>query len=147
MPGQGLRRPTGGDLAGLFDNHSTVAFDPTALMTTADLSSLGPSHPGIQIAQTCASVWIEATVRDPRGGKRWVVHDEGWSMLTHGPLLARMQEQWKLSRARGSGLRAQGLSNWIIAHRCPDFDAAGESDSRTRHLARGMLADTDTDTE
>src|SRR5699024_560400 len=88
-------------------------------MTTVDLSALGTGHGGIHIAQTITSAWVEAAVRDPHGGKRWIIYDEGWSMFESAPLLARMREQWKLSRA-------WGLSNWLIAHRATDIDAAGE---------------------
>src|SRR5699024_1956162 len=52
MAGQALRRLTQGDLGGLFDDYSTVDFDPDALMTSVDLSALGPAHPAIHIAQT-----------------------------------------------------------------------------------------------
>lgn len=136
QPGQTLRRLTGGDLAGLFDDYSTVKFDLNAPMATVDLSALGPGHGGIHIAQTITSAWVEAAVRDPHGGKRWIIYDEGWSMFESAPLLARMREQWKLSRA-------WGLSNWLIAHRATDIDAAGEQGSQVRGLAKGLLEDTD----
>lgn len=134
--GQALRRLTGGDLAGLFDDYSTVTFDMAAPMTTVDLSALGPGHAGIHIAQTVTSAWVEAAVRDPHGGQRWIIYDEGWTMFESAALLARMREQWKLSRA-------WGLSNWLIAHRATDIDAAGEEGSHIRGLAKGLLEDTD----
>src|SRR5699024_10463090 len=121
---------------GLFDDHSTINFDLSAPMTTVDLSALGPGHAGIHIAQTITSAWVESAVRDPQGGKRWIIYDEGWTMFESAPLLARMREQWKLSRA-------WGLSNWLIAHRATDIDAAGEQGSHVRGLATGLLEDTD----
>src|SRR5699024_4250346 len=71
----------------------------------------------------------------PTGGKRWIVYDEGWTMFNSAPLLARMREQWKLSRA-------WGLSNWLIAHRPTDVEATN-ADTALRGLARGLLEDAD----
>src|SRR6476661_11244905 len=52
-------------------------------------------------------------------------------------LLARMQSQWKLSRALG-------IANLLIVHRLSDLDAVGDSNSEARALARGLLADCST---
>lgn len=136
MAGQALRRLTHGDLGGLFDDYSTVTFDASAMMSSVDLSALGPNHAGIHIAQTCAAAWVESAVRDPDAGVRYMIYEEGWSMFEHASLLQRMREQWKLSRH-------WGLSNWLIAHRYSDVEAAGDADSKVRNLARGLLEDTD----
>ncbi len=96
-----LRRLVHGDLSGMFDAPSTVAFDPTAPMLSIDLSRLGDSgdDTALVLAMTCASAWMESALSDPDGGRRWVIYDEAWRLMRHLGLLERMQSQWKLSRA------------------------------------------------
>jgi hypothetical protein len=89
------------------------------------------------LVMTCASTWMEAALADPAGGQRLVVYDEAWRILTQPALLARMQAQWKLSRALG-------LANMMIIHRVSDLDAVGDAGSQARGLAQGLLADTGT---
>jgi hypothetical protein len=74
---------------------------------------------------------------DPSGGQRLVVYDEAWRLLAQPALLARMQAQWKLSRALG-------LANLMVVHRLSDLDAVGDTGSEARGLAQGLLGDTAT---
>ncbi|MFI0942766.1 ATP-binding protein [Streptomyces sp. NPDC021020] len=135
----GLRRLVHGDLSGMFDAPSTVAFDPAAPMLSIDLSRLGGSgdDTALVLAMTCASAWMESALADPAGGRRWVVYDEAWRVMRHIGLLERMQSQWKLSR----GL---GIANLMIIHRLSDLLSAGDAGSRGRVLAEGLLADCST---
>ena len=135
--GHALNRLVRGDLAGLFDGPSTVSFDPTVPMLSLDLSAISGSDTLIGLVMTCASTWMEAALADPQGGQRLVVYDEAWRLLAQPALLARMQAQWKLSRA-------WGLANLMIVHRLSDLDAVGDTGSQTRGLAQGLLADTAT---
>jgi hypothetical protein len=135
--GHALRRLVVGDLAGLFDGPSTIAFDPSLPMVSLDLSAIQGSDQLIAMVMTCASAWMEAAVADPSGGRRWVVYDEAWRLLKHPSLLARMQSQWKLSRALG-------IANLMVIHRLSDLDAVGDADSGARALALGLLADCST---
>jgi hypothetical protein len=134
-----LRRLCVGDLAGMFDSPSTVAFDASTPILTIDLSRLGSSgdDTGLVLAMTCASAWMEAALADPGGGRRWVVYDEAWRVLRHLPLLERMQSQWKLSR----GL---GIANMMVIHRLSDLLSAGDAGSRGRAIAEGLLSDCST---
>ncbi|MFE2864895.1 ATP-binding protein [Embleya sp. NPDC059259] len=134
-----LRRLVAGDLAGMFDAESTVAFDAKAPMLSIDLSRLGAGgdDTGLVLAMTCASAWMESALADPRGGRRWVIYDEAWRVMRHVPLLERMQSQWKLSR----GL---GIANLMVIHRLSDLMSAGDAGSRGRALAEGLLADCST---
>ncbi|MFJ8928005.1 ATP-binding protein [Streptomyces sp. NPDC102364] len=134
-----LRRLVHGDLAGMFDAPSTVAFDPNAPMLSIDLSRLGGAgdDTALVLAMTCASAWMESALADPTGGKRWVIYDEAWRVMRHVALLERMQSQWKLSR----GL---GIANMMIIHRLSDLLTAGDSGSRGRALAEGLLTDCST---
>jgi hypothetical protein len=135
--GHALRRLVLGDLAGLFDGPSTVAFDPSLPMVSLDLSGIQGSDQLIAMVMTCASAWMEAALSDPSGGQRWVVYDEAWRLLKHPALLARMQAQWKLSRALG-------IANLMVIHRLSDLDAVGDASSEARALALGLLADCST---
>ncbi|MFI0776191.1 VirB4 family type IV secretion system protein [Streptomyces sp. NPDC021212] len=134
-----MRRLVHGDLAGMFDAPSTVAFDPNAPMLTIDLSRLGGSgdDTALVLAMTCASAWMESALADPSGGRRWIVYDEAWRLMRHVGLLQRMQAQWKLSR----GL---GIANLMVIHRLSDLLTAGDAGSRGRALAEGLLADCST---
>ncbi|MFC8708883.1 MULTISPECIES: VirB4 family type IV secretion system protein [unclassified Streptomyces] len=134
-----MRRLVHGDLAGMFDAPSTVAFDPNAPMLTIDLSRLGGSgdDTALVLAMTCASAWMESALTDPHGGRRWIVYDEAWRLMRHVGLLQRMQAQWKLSR----GL---GIANLLVIHRLSDLLTAGDAGSRGRALAEGLLADCST---
>jgi hypothetical protein len=134
-----LRRLVHGDLAGMFDAPSTVAFDPEAPMLSIDLSRLGGSgdDTGLVLAMTCASAWMESALAEPTGGRRWVIYDEAWRVMRHVALLERMQSQWKLSR----GL---GIANLMVIHRLSDLLTAGDAGSRGRALAEGLLTDCST---
>jgi hypothetical protein len=134
-----LRRLVHGDLSGMFDAPSTVAFDPTTPMLSIDLSLLGGSgdDTALVLAMTCASAWMESALADPDGGRRWVIYDEAWRVMRHVGLLERMQSQWKLSR----GL---GIANLMVIHRLSDLLSAGDVGSRGRVLAEGLLADCST---
>lgn len=132
-----LNRLVRGDLSGLFDGPSTTRFDPSLPMVSLDLSRIQGSDHLIALVMTCASAWMEAAVADPRGGQRWVIYDEAWRLLRQASLLARMQSQWKLSRALG-------IANLMVIHRLSDLDAVGEANSEARNLALGLLADCST---
>ena len=135
--GHALRRLVSGDLAGLFDGPSTVSFDPSLPMVSLDLSQIQGSDQLIAMVMTCASAWMEAALSGPDGGQRWVIYDEAWRLLRQPALLARMQAQWKLSRALG-------IANLLVVHRLSDLDAVGSADSEARALALGLLADCST---
>jgi hypothetical protein len=135
--GHALARLVHGDLAGLFDGPTTVAFDPSLPMLTLNLSAISGSDTLIGLVMTCTSTWLEAVLSDPAGGHRLMIYDEAWRLLAQPALLARMQAHWKLSRA-------WGLANLMIVHRLSDLDAVGDLGSQARGLAQGLLADTAT---
>jgi hypothetical protein len=132
-----LNRLVRGDLSGLFDGPSTTRFDPSLPMVSLDLSHIQGSDHLIALVMTCSSAWMEAALADPAGGQRWVIYDEAWRLLRQASLLARMQSQWKLSRALG-------IANLMVIHRLSDLDAVGEANSEARNLALGLLADCST---
>jgi hypothetical protein len=132
--GHALRRLVDGDLKGLFDGPSTVSFDPSLPMVSIDMSGVSGSDTALAMVSACGAAWIESALCDPHGGRRYVVYDEAWRLLRSPALLARMQSDWKLSRARG-------ISNVMVIHRLSDLDAVGDGDSEARALALGLLAD------
>jgi len=135
--GHALSRLVYGDLTGLFDGPSTTRFDPSLPMVSLDLSRISGSDQLIALVMTCASAWMEGALADPDAGHRWVIYDEAWRLLRQAALLARMQSQWKLSRALG-------IANLMVIHRLSDLDAVGDADSEARALALGLLADCST---
>ena len=133
-----LRRLVRGDLAGMFDGPSTRLLNVASPMVVLDLSRLGGDEAALSIAMTCASAWLEAALVDASaGGGRWIIYDEAWRLMRSLPLVRRMQEQWKLSRA-------YGIANMLILHRLSDLAAVGDGGSEGRALAEGLLADCST---
>ena len=135
--GHALARLVHGDLAGLFDGPSTVRFDPALPMVSLDLSRISGSNQLIGLVMSCASAWMEAALADPGAGPRYLIYDEAWRLISQPSLLARMQSQWKLSRALG-------IANLMVIHRLSDLDAVGDANSEARNLALGLLADCST---
>jgi hypothetical protein len=135
--GHALARLVLGDLAGLFDAETTVAFDPATPMISIDVSRIGEDSPLVPLVMTCTSAWMEAALRDPAGGNRWMVYDEAWKIMRHPPLVRRMETQWRLSRH-------WGIANVLAVHQWADFDAVGDLGSQTRAQAKSLLAETST---
>ena len=77
LVGHALRRLVAGDLGGLFDGPSTVAFDPSLPMISLDLSRVTENSTLISVLMTCSSAWMESA------------------------LLRRMDAHWRLARHYG----------------------------------------------
>ena len=136
--GHSLRRTVSGDLEGMFDAPSTVAFDADAPIMVMDTSALiGASEQALSLAAACGATWLEAAVTNPDGAKRIVVYDEGWRMLADPYMLAKMSEQWRLARS-------YGISNLLIMHKIADLNEIGDSTSGLRQKALGLLTEADT---
>lgn len=135
--GHGLMRMIRGDLAGLFDGPSTVPFDVNAPMISVDLFNVSQHSAALPLIMSCTAAWMEASLRDPDAGKRYIIYDEAHRLMEQEVLLNRMKEQWKIARS-------WGLANVLVLHRYSDLDAIGDRDSRMRALAEGLLADTET---
>ena len=130
--GHALSRLVHGDLAGLFDGPSTVRFDPDLPMISLDLSRISGSNQLIGLVMSCASAWMEAALSDPDAGQRYVIYDEAWRLIAQPSLLARMQSQWKLSRALG-------IANLMVIHRLSDLDAVGRRQQRSPQSGSGSV--------
>ncbi|MET0828364.1 MAG: hypothetical protein ABWY26_02495, partial [Microbacterium sp.] len=90
-----LRRFVDGDLSGLFEDESTVAFDADAPIVVVDTSELfSRSELVAQLTQVCTTAWIQAVVSD-RSSKRsrYLIREEGWRDMTSLASL-QMFQQW-----------------------------------------------------
>ena len=137
LVGHALRRLVLGDLSGLFDGPSTVRFDPSLPMVSLDLSRVTENSTLISVLMTCSSAWMEAALLDPNGGRRWVIYDEAWRLMSHPALLKRMDAHWRLARH-------YGIANMLIFHKLTDLDNVGDSGSAMRALANSLLANAET---
>ena len=135
--GHALRRLVAGDLAGIFDGPSTVAFDPDLPMVSLDLSRVAENNALISVLMTCASAWMESALLDPNGGQRWVIYDEAWQLMSHPALLRRMDAHWRLARH-------YGIANMLIFHKLSDLDNVGDQGTAAHALAASLLANAET---
>jgi hypothetical protein len=135
--GHALRRLVAGDLAGIFDGPSTVAFDPDLPMVSLDLSRVSENNALISVLMTCASAWMESALLDPHGGQRWVIYDEAWQLMSHPALLRRMDAHWRLARH-------YGIANMLIFHKLTDLDNVGDQGTAAHALAASLLANAET---
>ena len=132
-----LSRMTSGDLGGMLDGPSTVAFDHDAPAVSIDTSSLeGVNRDAARVVHACTGAWTEAMVTTSDGGQRIVVYEEGWDNISSEADLQRMVEAWKLARA-------YGIFNLLIMHKISDLDMAGDKGSQMAAMARSLLSDTD----
>ncbi|MBP1326360.1 hypothetical protein JOF28_001592 [Leucobacter exalbidus] len=137
LVGHALRRLVSGDLAGLFDGPSTVAFDPTLPMISLDLSRVTENSTLMSVLMTCSSAWMESALLDPNGGQRWCIYDEAWRLMSHPALLRRMDAHWRLARH-------YGIANMLIFHKLTDLENVGDQGSAMRALANSLLANAET---
>jgi type IV secretory pathway VirB4 component len=133
--GYELERLCSGDLAGMFDGESTVALDLEAPLVSLDLSAVWSSD-GLRLVMVCAGAWLQRSFW-AGGGRRILVLDEAWRVLSDLATARWLAATVKLARALGVQVVA-------VLHRLSDLAAAGAADSEQVQLARGLLADTDT---
>ncbi|MGC0371300.1 hypothetical protein [Microbacterium sp. SLBN-111] len=131
-----LRRFVHGDLAGLFEDESTVEFDEDSPMVVVDTSELFARGELVaQLASTCTSAWIQSVISDRSAKRRrYLIREEGWRDMASVPQLRTFQQWMKLSRH-------YGVSNILILHSLSDLDAVGEAGSKERALAHAILGD------
>jgi hypothetical protein len=131
-----LRRFVEGDLSGLFEDESTVAFDADAPIVVVDTSELfARSELVAQLTQVCTTAWIQAVVSDRSARRtRYLIREEGWRDMTSLAALQMFQQWLKLSRH-------YGISNIVILHKMGDLDAVGDADSKERNLAYSIVGD------
>jgi AAA-like domain len=131
-----LRRLVEGDLSGMFDGRTTPGLDLDSPVVVLDLSALFAS-PALPLLMTCATAWLQASLRHGQGSRRLVVVDEAWAILSDLATARWLQATFKLSRAFG-------VANLVVVHRFSDLKAAGSEGSAQQRLAEGLLADSET---
>jgi type IV secretory pathway VirB4 component len=141
----GLQRLCEGELRGMFDGPTTPSLDTESPAVVLDLSAV--YHSGaLGILMTCAAAWQRATIaeRHARADAAGLpapkvinVADEAWKIIAVPGIGDWLQDSFKRSRA-------YGVQNLIVLHRLSDLSAAGESGSRDRALAEGLLSDAQT---
>ena len=141
----GLQRLCEGELRGMFDGATTSSLDLEAPAVVLDLSAVYHSS-ALGILMTCAAAWQRAAIAerharaDAEGEpapKVINVADEAWKIISVPGIGEWLQDSFKRSRA-------YGIQNLIVLHRLSDLAAAGDSGSRDRALAEGLLADAQT---
>ncbi|MBG6055306.1 hypothetical protein IWX81_001717 [Salinibacterium sp. CAN_S4] len=131
-----LRRFVDGDLSGLFEDESTVAFDEDAPMVVVDTSELFARGDLVaQLTQVCTTAWVQAVISDRNARRtRYVIREEGWRDMSSLASLQMYQQWLKLSRH-------YGISNIVILHKMGDLDAVGDANSQERNLAYSVVGD------
>ncbi len=130
-----LRRLASGDLAGLFDQPTTVSLDPDAPMVSVNLSQVPDAAKPVLMA--CVAAWLRGVWARTDRRRRIVVLEEAWHLLRSQSLAELQQANFKLARQ-------YGCQNIVVMHHLGDLHAAGDAGSRTAGLAAGLLADAST---
>jgi len=131
-----LRRMCHGDLKGMFDGHTNIKVDWDGPLVVIDLSAVFSSS-ALGLLMTCATAWMQSAIIRPNAGRRFIVVDEAWAVLSNVGVARWLQQTYKLSRAFG-------ISNVAVMHRVSDLAASGAEGSEAYALARGLLSDTET---
>lgn len=141
--GHTLRRVVSGDLAGLFDGPSTVAFDAETPMMVVDTSALKGAAPEAQaLARLATANWVRRSTMGGNRQARVIVHEEAAVELLNDVAGGGMGLHEKVEDEKVA--RHLGTSNWYLLHRIADLDALGDRGSSLHSQALGLLADCDT---
>lgn len=130
----GLRRLVEGDLAGMFDTHSSVQLDPECPYTVIDTFSINQrGNQALAVTQAVTNAWVHNTISNKGAGRRYfVIREEGWRDMKTASSLEAHQEQLKLSGE-------YGIAMVLIVHADGDFDSVGPEGSKERELAKSLL--------
>lgn len=129
-----LRRVVSGDLAGMFDGHSTVTLDPTSPYTVFDTSEMmhrGPT--AMALSQLVTNSWVQSAIADKTSGRKYfVLAEEGWAEMNSVASLEALRLRMKLSGE-------YGICNIMLVHEGGDFSAVGPEGSQERSLAEVLV--------
>ncbi|KDS93575.1 hypothetical protein DHOM_05000 [Dermabacter hominis 1368] len=129
-----LNRAVSGDLAGMFDQESTVKFDRDTQMIVISTRTLLNKPQNVRaVASACTSFWVDSVVRDENSGYWVIVSEEGWSEMRDPRAVELLDERQRLAGEFG-------LANWLIMHEITDLDMVGTADSPQRAQALGLLS-------
>ncbi|MDN6301450.1 MAG: hypothetical protein L0J57_00155 [Brachybacterium sp.] len=129
-----LQRAVTGDLAGMFDDESSVSFDVNAPMLVMSTKTLLNKPQNVRaVASACTSFWIDSVVRAEDSGYWYVVNEEGWSEMRDARAVELMDERQRLAGE-------VGLAPWMIMHEITDLNQVGAEGSAQRNQALGLLS-------
>lgn len=132
--GHSLKRAVSGDLAGMFDQESTVKFNnDTVMMVISTRTLLNKPQSVRAVASALTSFWVDSVVRDTSSGYWLVISEEGWSEMRDPKAVELLDERQRLAGEFG-------LANWLIMHEISDLDMVGAEGSPTRAQALGLLS-------
>jgi hypothetical protein len=124
-----------GSLAGLFDDHTTIAVDWRAPIQSLSLSRLEPlGDQAVGIALTCLNSWGQAMreIAEP-GDLRIVIRDETWRQMRLGAeAMKSLDANLRLSR-RDADVQI------LLAHKPSDMLTAGDASSQAVAIARDLM--------
>lgn len=141
----GLQRLCDGELRGMFDGPTSADLNVDSAAVVLDLSAVYHSA-ALGILMTCAAAWQRAVIaerhaeadRTGRPSPKVInVADEAWKVIAVPGIGEWLQDAFKRSRA-------YGVQNLIVLHRLSDLSAAGDTGTRERALAEGLLHDAQT---
>ena len=127
-----LRRLLVGDLAGMFDGHSTVNLGGSERGVVLDLSAVFNSA-ALAPVMACATAALAEPVAG--AGQAILVLDEAWAVLRLVGVTRWLQSAAKLARSFG-------LSVMLVTHRLSDLAGQADDGTEAAKQARGLLADT-----
>lgn len=139
-----IRLTVEGELAGMFDGPSTVAFDPSAPLMAVDTSAMKNAAPEAKaLVRLATSNWIRRATTGSHRVPRVIVHEEAAIELLND-VTAGGSAGLTSKVADEKVARHDGVSNWYLLHRIADLDALGDRNSAVHSQALGLLADCDT---
>lgn len=123
-----------GPLAGMLDHPATATPDPASPIIAVGTAAVADND----LAHTLAVLTATSQLDGAAGaGRRFIIYDEAWRILTAPTHLARVNAELRLSRARGT-------STVLVTHALSDTDKAADAGSSAAATARGLVALCDT---
>jgi type IV secretory pathway VirB4 component len=132
---RGLHRLVQGDLAGMFDGHSTTTVDWSGPGIVVDLSAVLQS-PAFSAIVVCAGAWLAQVVAE-KDRQRIIVVDECWKTIRDAGFVAWGEETMKLSRA-------YGVQFVTIVQRISDLASQADDGTATAKRAEGFVTEAET---
>lgn len=133
-PMHSLRRVVKGDLAGMFETHTTVQLrreSPYTVFDTEAMAARGDT--ALALSQIVTNSWVTATISDKTSKRTYgLIREEGWRDMNSQAALEAHRLQLKLGGE-------YGIAMVMIVHEGGDFDAVGPEGSVERDLARNVM--------
>lgn len=128
-----LRRLVVGDLAGMFEDESTIQLDADCPYTVFDTYSMAlRGDDALAITQAVTQSWVQTILQDKESGRKFLVaREEGWRDMNSAAALESQRLQQKLAGEFG-------ICQLLVVHEGGDFEAVGHAGSKERELAEQL---------